>query len=103
VGISISIGKEQCRDGQHQISTRKKASLVESEALGAWALLVSLDFTTPSHGLAAMTAAMPRFMNFEDGPERKFFAAQRLVITVAYELTRFPQEEFDRKKRRFTA
>lgn len=40
-------------------------------------------------GFAAMTAAMPEFMNFKDEPERKFFAAQGVVMTVANELTRF--------------
>ena len=55
-------------------------------------------------GLAAMTAAMPKFMNFEDEPERKFFAAQGLVMTVANELTQFPQEdEVEKRRRRFAA
>jgi len=55
-------------------------------------------------GLAAMTAAIPKFLNFEDEPERKFFTAQGIVITVANELTRFPQgKEFERRKRRFAA
>lgn len=41
-------------------------------------------------GLAAMTAAMPELLNFEEESERKFFVTQGLAITVANELTRFP-------------
>jgi hypothetical protein len=55
-------------------------------------------------GLAAMTAAMPEFLNFEGEPERKFFTAQGVVMTVANELTRFPQQDEIRSKgRRFAA
>lgn len=55
-------------------------------------------------GLAAMTAAMPEFLNFEDEPERKFFTAQGVVMTVANELTRFPQrDDAGRRERRFAA
>lgn len=46
-------------------------------------------------GLAAMTAAMPEFLNFEDEPQRKFFATQGLLITVANELTQFPETSED--------
>lgn len=51
-------------------------------------------------GLAAMTASMPKFMNFEEEPERKFFTAQGIVITAANELTDFPDDD---KKRRWAA
>ncbi len=55
-------------------------------------------------GLAAMTAAMPEFLNFKDEPERKFFTAQSVVMTVANELTRFPElERSGRKERRLAA
>lgn len=55
-------------------------------------------------GLAAMTAAMPRFLYFEKDPQRRFFAAQGLLITVANELTQFPQtREPQRKERRRAA
>jgi hypothetical protein len=51
-------------------------------------------------GLAAMTAAMPEFLNFEDEPQRKFFMAQGALITVANELTRFPKTSDDEWKER---
>jgi len=55
-------------------------------------------------GLAAMTVAMPRLLNFEDEPERRFFTAQGAVMTVATELTRFPHEdEIERRDRRWAA
>jgi hypothetical protein len=38
-------------------------------------------------GLAAMTAAMPEFMGFEDDREKRFFLAQSAGITVATNLT----------------
>jgi len=53
-------------------------------------------------GLAAMTAAMPEFLNFEDQPQRKFFTAQGVLMTVANELTRFPKtsdEEWKERRR----
>jgi hypothetical protein len=51
-------------------------------------------------GLAAMTAAMPEFLNFEDEPQRAFFTTQGLLITVANELTRFPEASDERWKQR---
>jgi hypothetical protein len=55
-------------------------------------------------GLAAMTAAMPEFLNFKHEPQRKFFMAQGMVITVTNELTRFPQaRESESKERRRAA
>jgi hypothetical protein len=51
-------------------------------------------------GLAAMTAAMPEFLNFEDEPQRKFFIAQGALITIANELTRFPKTSDDEWKER---
>ena len=55
-------------------------------------------------GLAAMTAAMPEFLNFEDEPQRKFFTTQGLLITVANELTQFPEaSEGEWKERRRAA
>ena len=44
-------------------------------------------------GLAAMTAAMPGLLNFEDEPEQKFFTAQGAIMTVANQLTEFSAEE----------
>jgi len=51
-------------------------------------------------GLAAMTAAMPEFLNFEHEPQRKFFTTQGLLITVANELTQFPKMSNDERKER---
>lgn len=42
-------------------------------------------------GLAAMTAAMPEFLVFEDEHERKFFLAEGVLISVLSELTDIPQ------------
>ncbi|HVN22207.1 MAG TPA: hypothetical protein VMU05_25700 [Dongiaceae bacterium] len=50
-------------------------------------------------GLAAMAAAMPEFLNFEDEPQRKFFTAQGVLITAANELTRFPERRGEGKER----
>jgi len=50
-------------------------------------------------GLAAMTAAMPEFLNFEDEPQRKFFTAQGIIITAANELTKFPEMRGGGKER----
>lgn len=53
-------------------------------------------------GLAAMTAVMPEFLNFEDNPERKFFIAQGMLLTVTNELTRLPEtseEEWKGRRR----
>ena len=54
-------------------------------------------------GLAAMTAAMPEFLNFEHEPERKFFTTQGVLITAANELTRFPKTSDEWKERRRAA
>jgi len=54
-------------------------------------------------GLAAMSAAMPEFLNFEDEPQRKFFTAQGVLITVANELTDFPDTDERTKERRRAA
>lgn len=48
----------------------------------------------PTHGkidmgLAAMTAALPEFMDFEDEPEKRFFQAQAVLITANTGLTDF--------------
>ena len=51
-------------------------------------------------GLAAMTAAMPECLNFEDEPQRKFFTTQGLLMTVANELTQFPETSDDERKER---
>ena len=63
----------------------------------------AIDFSTRREldlGLAAMTAAMPELLNFEDQPQRKFFATQGLLITVASELTQFPEASDDEWKER---
>jgi hypothetical protein len=55
-------------------------------------------------GLAAMTAAMPEFLDFEDEPQRKFFTTQAVLMTVESELTRFPRtSEGSWKERRRAA
>jgi hypothetical protein len=54
-------------------------------------------------GLAAMTAAMPKFLNFEDEPQRRFFTTQGVLITVASELTQFPKRDDELKERRRAA
>lgn len=46
-----------------------------------------------------MTAAMPEFLNFEEEPERMFFAAQGMVMTAANELTRFSHSTGSEKER----
>jgi hypothetical protein len=51
-------------------------------------------------GLAAMSAAMPEFLNFEDEPQRRFFTTQGILITMANELTRFPKLREDEWKER---
>jgi len=53
-------------------------------------------------GLAAMTAAMPEFLNFEGEPERKFFTAQGMGLMVANQLTQFSGEE-EPKERQLAA
>ncbi len=40
-------------------------------------------------GLAALTAAMPKFMGFEDDREKRFFLVESVGITVASNLTDF--------------
>ncbi len=40
-------------------------------------------------GLAAMTATLPEFMDFADGPDMGFFRAQALLITANAGLTDF--------------
>jgi len=51
-------------------------------------------------GLAAMSAAIPEFLNFKHEPERKFFTAQGVLITAASELTKFPKTSADEWKER---
>lgn len=40
-------------------------------------------------GIAALSAAMPRFLEFEDEPEAKFFGMQAVAQSVAMGLTNF--------------
>lgn len=54
-------------------------------------------------GLAAMSAAMPEFLNFKDEPEHHFFTAQGVLITAANELTDFPENRGESKERRRAA
>jgi hypothetical protein len=54
-------------------------------------------------GLAATTAAMPKFLNFEDEPQRRFFTTQGVLITVASELTQFPKRDDELNERRRAA
>jgi hypothetical protein len=50
-------------------------------------------------GLAAMVATMPDFLAFKDEPERKFFLAQGVLITIGSEVTRYPESSSSRKER----
>jgi hypothetical protein len=50
-------------------------------------------------GMAAMVATMPEFLAFKDEPEKKFFTTQGALITVASELTQFPDRESRTKER----
>ena len=43
-------------------------------------------------GLAAMSATMPEFLAFKDDSEKKFFVTQGVLITVATEITQFPNQ-----------
>jgi len=54
-------------------------------------------------GLAAMAAAMPEFLNFENEPQQKFFTTQGVLITAANELTNFPDTDERTKERRRAA
>lgn len=44
-------------------------------------------------GLAGLTAAMPKFMNFEDDPEARMFGAQAIVETAVTAMTNFDYYE----------
>jgi hypothetical protein len=44
-------------------------------------------------GLAGITGAMPRLMNFSDDPEARFFGVQALAETTATALTDFEYYE----------
>ena len=53
---------------------------------------IKKEISFPTHckidlSLAAMSAAMPEFMGFEDDLERRFFLAQSAGITIASNLT----------------
>jgi hypothetical protein len=53
---------------------------------------IKKEISFPTHckidlGLAAMSAAMPEFMGFEDDREKRFFLAQSAGITIATNLT----------------
>src|SRR5947207_12482178 len=43
-------------------------------------------------GLAAMTATIPEFLAFKNDSEKKFFVTQGALITVATEITQFPNQ-----------
>ena len=43
-------------------------------------------------GLAAMTATIPEFLAFKNDSEKKFFVTQGVLITVATEITQFPNQ-----------
>jgi hypothetical protein len=49
-------------------------------------------------GLAAMSASMPAFLAFKDEPEKRFFAAQGMLMSAATALSRFPQTRDRRQK-----
>jgi hypothetical protein len=46
-----------------------------------------------------MVATMPEFLAFKDEPEKKFFLAQGVLITVGSELTQYPDRGSGRKER----
>ena len=53
---------------------------------------IKKEISFPTHckidlGLAAMSAALPEFMGFEDDREKRFFLAQSAGITIATNLT----------------
>lgn len=50
-------------------------------------------------GLGAMVATMPEFLAFKDEPEKKFFLAQGVLITVGSELTQYSKRGSGRKER----
>lgn len=50
-------------------------------------------------GLATMVATMPEFFTFEKEPERNFFIAEGVVITVMTELAQFPEQTTRAKER----
>jgi hypothetical protein len=49
-------------------------------------------------GLAAMTAAMPEFMEFDDDKERHFFLLQSGAVTVLANLTEFDGARYRRSR-----
>ena len=51
-------------------------------------------------GLAAMSATMPEFLAFKVDSEKKFFLAQGALITVATQITQFPNKVERAKKER---
>lgn len=51
-------------------------------------------------GLAAMSAAIPEFLDFERDHEKKFFLAQGAVITAVRELTEFHKPALAKRKPR---
>ena len=54
-------------------------------------------------GLAAMTATMPEFLAFGDDAEKKLFLLQGAAITVASELTQFPEKSRHHRRERLRA
>ncbi len=85
---------------------RNKRAAVGALAVGGAALAVNLltdypggvkkaiKFRTHRHvdfGLAALAAAMPEFLAFDDEHERKLFLAEGALISAINELTVFPR------------
>ena len=97
---------------------RSKRAAIASLLCGGTELAVSLltDYPGGIHkvlsfqthgeidlGLAAMTATMPDFLAFGDDAEKKFFLMQGAVITVATELTEFPEKKRNHRRERLKA
>jgi hypothetical protein len=83
---------------------RNKRAAMSSLVCGAAELATSLltnypggvakAISFPTHGkidmgLAAITAMMPEFMDFEEAPEKAFFRSQALLLTAVTGLTDF--------------
>ena len=86
---------------------RNKRAAVGALAVGGAALAVNLltdypggvkkaiKFRTHRHvdfGLAALAAAMPEFLAFDDEHERKLFLVEGALISAINELTHFPPQ-----------
>ncbi len=77
-------------------------SLLTNYPGGVWKHINFKTHRDIDFGLAGMTATMPEFLAFKDEKEKKFFIAQGAAITVATELTKFPEKSV-RAERKYAA